>query len=74
VFALSFLLYWIARENTIWHNHTLRPGETKSTDQEILYGFNQAKTICAAVVKLHYTDGTIVECPEPEYLRFELAD
>ena len=55
-------------------NLTLRPGETKSTDQEILYGFNQAKTICAAVVKLHYTDGTIVECPEPEYLRFELAD
>ena len=55
-------------------NLTIAPGETRSTDQEILYGFNQAKTICAAVVKLHYTDGTIVECPDPEYLRFELAE
>ena len=55
-------------------NLTIGPGETRNTDQEIIYGFNQAKTICAAIVKLHYTDGTIIECPEPEYLRFKLAE
>ena len=49
-------------------NLTLKPGETRSSGQEIIYGFSQAKTIHAAVVKIHYTNGDIYEAEEPEYM------
>lgn len=53
-------------------NLTLGPGETRWSGQEIIYGFNQAKTIHAAVAKIHYTNGDVWEAEEPEYMAIAL--
>ena len=43
---------------------TIKPGNKGQTPKIMAYGFDDAKRIYAAVIKIHLTDGRTIEVPE----------